>query len=136
MAALQYLRDSFMAKVSGIDDDAASRALVPSGTSLRWLVEHVTLAEQAWVITRSGTAPVVPATSDDTLANAVDRYRATSAQVDAIISSTPLDTVWRGYTDDDPVNLRWVIVHLVEEIARHAGHADILRELIDGATGR
>lgn len=136
MAALQYLRDSFMAKVSGIDDDAASRALVPSGTSLRWLVEHVTLAEQAWVITRSGAAPVVSATGDDTLASALDRYRATSAQVDAIISSTPLDTVWRGYTDDDPVNLRWVIVHLVEEIARHAGHADILRELIDGATGR
>lgn len=136
MAALQYLRDSFMAKVSGIDDDAASRALVPSGTSLRWLVEHVTLAEQAWVITRSGAAPVVSATGDDTLASALDRYRATSAQVDAIISSTPLDTVWRGYNDDDPVNLRWVIVHLVEEIARHAGHADILRELIDGATGR
>jgi hypothetical protein len=38
--------------------------------------------------------------------------------------------------DTDPLNLRWVVIHLLEETARHAGHADILRELIDGSTGR
>ncbi len=47
-----------------------------------------------------------------------------------------LDEVCRRPTDEAPVNLRWVLMHLLEETARHAGHADILRELVDGHTGR
>ena len=43
---------------------------------------------------------------------------------------------WRPNGGDIPVTLRWIVVHLIEELARHAGHADILRELIDGDTGR
>jgi hypothetical protein len=47
-----------------------------------------------------------------------------------------LDEVCRHVGDEAPVNLRWVLMHLLEETARHAGHADILRELVDGTTGR
>ena len=73
----------------------------------------------------------------DTLTSAVDAYRATWARVDAIVSATPtLDEPCRRARRGPPVNLRWVLMHLLEETARHAGHADILRELIDGSTGR
>ena len=71
-----------------------------------------------------------------TLQGAVDRYRGTWARVDAVIATSDLDTVCAGVDEDDNPDLRWVLAHLLEETARHAGHADILRELIDGQTGR
>ena len=70
------------------------------------------------------------------MAAAVDAYRATWVRVDAITAAARLDDWCRDVGDDPPVNLRWVLMHLLEETARHAGHADILRELIDGDTGR
>jgi hypothetical protein len=73
---------------------------------------------------------------DDTLAAAIEEYRATWARVDAVVSAADLDDQCRAVSGDDVVNLRWIITHLLEETARHAGHADILRELIDGQTGR
>jgi hypothetical protein len=75
---------------------------------------------------------------DDTLAAAVEAYRATWARADAVIAAAAtLDEPCRGPAADEArVNLRWVLMHLLEETARHAGHADILRELIDGQTGR
>ncbi len=73
----------------------------------------------------------------DTLAAAVEQYRATWARTDTIVSAAPsLDQSCRDVGDEAPVNLRWVLMHLLEETARHGGHADILRELIDGDTGR
>ena len=58
------------------------------------------------------------------------------ARVDAIVSSSSLDQPCKATGDDVPTNLRWVLMHLLEETAHHAGHADIIRELIDGSTGR
>ena len=139
MATLGYLRASFAAKVAGVGLADATRSFVPSGTSLLWLLEHLTLAEQAWVITRSGATPVLLDAAHegaDPVARALAQYRTTADQVDAIVESASFDAPWRGYGEDDFVNLRWVVTHLLEETARHAGHADILRELIDGATGR
>jgi hypothetical protein len=58
-------------------------------------------------------------------------------QVDAIIDAAPdLEVMCADTGTESPVNLRWALMHLLEETARHAGHADILRELIDGDTGR
>ena len=74
--------------------------------------------------------------SDDSLAGAIDAYQDTWARVDAVVGAASLDESCREVGDEAPVNLRWVLMHLLEETARHAGHADILRELIDGATGR
>ncbi len=73
---------------------------------------------------------------DDTLADAVNDYRATWARVDSVVSAASLDDRCRAVSGDDVVNLRWIMTHLLEETARHAGHADILRELVDGQVGR
>jgi hypothetical protein len=73
---------------------------------------------------------------DDTITGVLAAYRAAWERVDAVASAASLDEPCRRASDEAPVNLRWVLAHLLEETARHAGHADILRELIDGATGR
>ena len=73
----------------------------------------------------------------DTVPSVVADYRATWERVDAVVSAAPsLDAQCAEVGNDTPVNLRWVMSHLLEETARHAGHADILRELLDGETGR
>jgi uncharacterized damage-inducible protein DinB len=134
-ALLQYQRDSVLRKVDGLDDEAAGSSPVPTGTSLRWLVAHLARAESTWVETRfAGRAhdEAEPAT----LAEAVRAYRATWARVDAIVAASDLDERCAADDGQPPVNLRWVLAHLLEETARHAGHADVLRELLDGAVGR
>jgi len=140
-ALLQYQRDSLVRKVAGVDEAPARRQLVDSGTNLLWLMKHMARAEIVWILYRfAGQDTVIPDDAvqpGDTLAAAVDAYRATWARVDAIVATaTSLDTLCRRVDDDPPVNLRWVLMHLLEETARHAGHADILRELVDGQTGR
>lgn len=141
LALLQYHRDSVVRKVSGLDDDVARRTLVPSGTSLLWLVGHLASAEVTWVLRRfAGRDAAVPrdeGTDPGSLADAVASYRATWALVDGIVAAASLDDPCQGLDDGGPpANLRWVLTHLLEETARHAGHADILRELVDGQTGR
>jgi hypothetical protein len=116
------------------------RSVVGSGTSLLWLVKHLTRAELLWMVVRfAGEDPVAPDDAvqpGDTLAAAVEAYRAAWARVDAIAAAASLDDVCQENLGDVPANLRWVLGHLLDETARHAGHADILRELIDGETGR
>ena len=134
LSLLQYQRDSLVRKVSGLPDGAERRRLVPSETTLLWLVEHLAWAEQLWVAHRFAGRPVPETTGYDTLAEAVAAYRRTWTTVDEIVVAADLDDLCR--LTDEPVNLRWVLAHLLEETARHAGHADILRELTDGRTGR
>jgi Protein of unknown function (DUF664) len=141
LALLQYQRDSLVRKVAGLDEDAARRRLVASDTTLLWLMKHMTRAEILWISHRFAAEDVeVPddvVTPDDVLAVAVDTYRATWAEIDTIVgAASSLDDSCGRAEGDSPVNLRWVLMHLLEETARHAGHADILRELIDGQTGR
>ena len=140
-ALLGYQRRSLVGKVEGVDDAAARRPLVGSGTTLLWLVKHITGAELTWVVHRfAGEDVAVPPDAvqpSDTVAGAVDAYRAVWTRVDAIVAAAPsLDARCRRVGEEIPVNLRWVLMHLLEETARHAGHADILRELVDGTTGR
>ncbi len=142
-ALLQYQRESLVRKVSDVDEKDARRALVPSGTTLLWLTKHMARAEMLWVAHRFAGHDLTGAAADDTvqpgdmLAAAIDEYRATWSRVDEIAADAPsLDDPCLRLGDDSPVNLRWVLMHLLEETARHAGHADIIRELIDGETGR
>jgi hypothetical protein len=73
---------------------------------------------------------------EDSLHTAIAAYSATCQHTDAIVAKTPsLDERCRGLHDGTATNLRWVLTHLVEETARHAGHADIFRELLDGSVG-
>ena len=139
-ALLQYQRESFLRKVEGADEEAARTPAVKSGTSLLWLVKHLTLAERIWVLQRFAGEDIGPidraVRPDDSLDSALRSYRHTWTAVDAIIDSADLEERCRNDDVEPVVNLRWVLMHLLEETARHAGHADILRELIDGSTGR
>jgi uncharacterized damage-inducible protein DinB len=139
-AAWQFQRDSIVRKATGVSEDDARRALVGSGTTLLWLVQHCCYAERIWVRRRFAEEDIAldgDAVPSATLTDAIATYEAEWVAVDAIVDAHDLDAVM---PDPDasgtPVTLRWIVVHLIEEVARHAGHADILRELIDGQTGR
>jgi len=133
-ALLQYCRDSFVRKLDGLDDEAARRRLLPTETTLLWLTQHLAHAERLWVVQRFAGEDETT-TPAETLAGAVEAYRATWARTDAIVAAASLDERCRTIDVEPNVNLRWVVLHLVEETARHAGHADILREALDGAVG-
>jgi hypothetical protein len=131
----QYCRDSFVRKLDGVDDATARTQLLPTPTTLLWLTQHLAFAEDIWIAQRfageaSSHAEV------DSLSGAIDHYRATWDRTDAIVAGASFDDVCRDIDVEPNVNLRWVVVHLIEETARHAGHADVIRELLDGATGR
>lgn len=139
-ALLQFQRDSLIRKLEGADAAAAGRSPVGSGTTLLWLARHLARVELLWLAVRfAGQDTQLPEDTvrpGDTVASAVAAYRAASAQADAIAAGAGLDELCRAPDTEQPVSLRWVLAHLLEETARHAGHADILRELIDGSTGR
>jgi uncharacterized damage-inducible protein DinB len=136
----QFQRESLVRKCEGVDPSAADSSPVGSGTTLLWLVQHTAFAERLWLLQRflglDAAAADEGIGATDTLDGALAAYRATWARVDAVVAAADLDDVCALTGVESPVNLRWVLMHLLEETARHAGHADILRELIDGATGR
>jgi uncharacterized damage-inducible protein DinB len=145
-ASLDRHRDVVLWKLEGLDFEQARRPMTPSGTSLLGLVKHLAAVEYAWFCDTFGreTEPL-PFDEDDPEADlrvaphesveeVVAFYRRARVAADEVIGDLDLDdlgTAWFG----DPVSLRWVLIHMVEETARHAGHMDILRELLDGATG-
>jgi uncharacterized damage-inducible protein DinB len=133
----RYQRTSFAQKVEGVPDDGARRRFVGSGTTLLWLTQHLADAEQIWICTRFLGRPFfeVRETDDEPLRAALARLERVWSQVDAVVDDTDLDATF-VHEDGTTLNLRWVVAHLLEEVARHAGHADILRELLDGSVGR
>lgn len=143
LAFLDYLRGAVARKLEGCSEEQARRAPVPSGTSLLGLVKHLTVVEAYWVERRfagleGSTTPAPDAgfalAPDDTVQRVLDEYRAVVGRANALLAGAGLETpLARGRHG---LTLTWVLVHLVEETARHAGHADILRELVDGAAGR
>lgn len=137
MGLLQYQRDSVIRKVHGLSSDQAIWSPVASGTSALWVLNHLATAEQSWILQRfaggSGDSEV-PLARD--LSSACARYVEVSARVDAEIASHELTELCTTPSDDAPVNLRWILAHLLEETARHAGHLDLITEMLDGRTGR
>jgi uncharacterized damage-inducible protein DinB len=139
---LDYLREAVIRKAEGLTDDDARRAMVPSGTTLMGLVKHLTRAEVAWFqYSFAGLDIRVPkgelADGDD-LATAIALYRQTALRNNEIVLTCENLSVAskRPIRTSDLMPLRWVLVHMIEETGRHAGHADILREQIDGTVGR
>lgn len=141
LALLDYQRESLIAKVRGLDADAATAVMMQSGTTLLWLLHHMAQAETLWMVHRylgaephrddPGAAPT--GTVDDAIAE----YRRAARRTDAIVTGADdVDQLCATTGKESPVSLRWVLAHLLEETARHAGHADILREMTDGVTGR
>jgi hypothetical protein len=145
-AALDRHRDVALWKLDGLDDEQLRRPLMPSGSNLLGLVKHLGAVEYGWFCHTFGreTEPL-PFDDDDpdadlrvdaneTTADVLAFYGRARSAADAVIAELPLEHTGRAWFGDD-VTLRWVLVHMLEETARHAGHLDILRELVDGATG-
>lgn len=141
--ALDRHRDVVVWKLQGLDEEQARRPMTPTGTSLLGIVRHLAAVEYGWFRETFGrdVEPLWFAPEDDfhvgdddTVARVTAFYGRARAAADEVISELDLDefgTSWSG----ERVTLRWVLVHMLEETARHAGHLDILRELVDGATG-
>jgi uncharacterized damage-inducible protein DinB len=144
--ALDRHRDAVVWKLEGLSDDDLRRPMVPSGTNLLGMVKHLASVEYSWFCETFGreTEPL-PLDDDDpeadlrvgpgeTTADVLAFYARARAAADQVIADLDVDdtgTPWFGET----VTLRWVLIHVLEDTARHAGHVDIVRELIDGATG-
>jgi uncharacterized damage-inducible protein DinB len=144
--SLDRHRDAVLWKLEGLDDDALRRPMTPSGTNLLGLVKHLAAVEYGWFCETFGrpTEPL-PFDEDDpdadlrvrpeeTTEDVLAFYARARAAADRAIGELDLEdtgTAWFGAA----VSLRWVLIHMVEETARHAGHVDILRELIDGMAG-
>ena len=137
-STLRYLRESLIRKAEGLDEESARWSPVASGTSILWLVDHMAFVEDIWFVNRFlGRGEIGVFTLSETLTVAVNNYEAVGRRVDAIIEeTTDLDTLSRGDVGGEPVSMRWILTHLIGELARHAGHADIIRELIDESIGR
>ncbi|MGW7406468.1 DinB family protein [Streptomyces sp. NPDC054833] len=145
-ASLERHRDAVLWKLDGLDDEQLRRPITPSGTNLLGLVKHLASVEYGWFVETFG-GEVEPLWFDpyadedmtvgpgETTRRITDFYGRARAAADRVITELSLDDLGRPAWRDHPVSLRWVLVHMIEETARHAGHMDILRELIDGATG-
>jgi uncharacterized damage-inducible protein DinB len=145
-ASLDRHRDVVRWKLDGLDDGELRRPMTPSGTNLLGLVKHLASVEYGWFCETfgRGTEPlpfvqddpdadlrVAPHESTADILAFYDRANAAANQVIDELDVEHTGTAWYGET----VTLRWVLIHMIEETARHAGHMDIVRELIDGATG-
>jgi hypothetical protein len=142
VAFLDYLRDAIVVKTEGLSDADVRRALVPSGTSILGLVKHLTMVEVSWFQwSYVGLDVRVPSDrlhDEDRVDTVIADYRRACADNNDIVAAEPdLEKLCaRKPPTTDPMSLRWILVHMIEETGRHAGHADILREQLDGETGR
>jgi uncharacterized damage-inducible protein DinB len=141
LAWLDFLRGAVLRKLDGLDDDQARWR--PDGRliSLLGIINHLTRVEWRWIdggmrgesTTRPTDEEFSPG-SELGVAEATTAYRARTAATDAFVRAAPslAEPCLRGQGRD----LRWVLLHLINETGRHAGHADATRELLDGITGQ
>jgi uncharacterized damage-inducible protein DinB len=146
---LDFYRSTLLAKCAGLDvDQLARRAVAPSPLTLLGLVRHMTFVEQVWfdAVFSGRDGPEHYKRPDDREADFTDLASASLEEVATLFDATcqrsreaaaghDLDEMARSPRRGREVDLRWIYVHMIEEYARHCGHADLLRELIDGSTG-
>ncbi|MFD9327569.1 DinB family protein [Streptomyces sp. NPDC060065] len=144
-ASLNRHRDAVLWKLEGLDDEQVRRVMTPSGTNLLGLVKHLASVEYGWFCSTFGReveplwfdpykAEDMSAGQGETTAQIVEFYGRARAAADHTIDELSLDDLGKS-SHGTTVSLRWVLIHMVEETARHAGHMDIVRELIDGGAG-
>ncbi len=157
-AFLDYHRATLRAKVDGLSDADFGRTLPPSTMTLGGMVKHLALVESSWFEEVLLGRPLPPpwdavdwdadrdwdwhSAADDTPGELMTLFEQTVARVDEILDEAlagpdGLDTlsVKRSRREGEHFSLRWILLHMIEEYARHNGHADLLREAIDGRTG-
>jgi Protein of unknown function (DUF664) len=148
-AWLDFHRRILLWKCEGVSpEDLVRRSVEPSTLTLIGLVRHMAEVERIWFRWRlaqeDGLEPLYDYSTDpdadfhdlDPAAVEADlaAYRLEVDKCREVAAGYDLDAVGRTY-NGEPVNLRWIYVHMIEEYARHNGHADLIRERIDGATG-
>ena len=150
---LDFQRATMIRKVEGLtDEQAASQPVAPSTLSLSGLIKHLSLVEESWFesVFAGGelgepwsSAPFdddkdweFNSASADRLSDLVEMYEsACEKSREVVASADSLGEMSEKDTRRGKVSLRWILLHMIEETARHAGHADLIRERIDGATG-
>ncbi|MFS8204129.1 DinB family protein [Streptomyces sp. CWNU-52B] len=150
---LQSARDALLWKLEGLSEYDVRRPLTPTGTNLLGLVKHAAGVELGYFGATFGrpSTEVLPwldedaepnadmwATADESRGDIVELYRRAWAHADSTIDELPLDTVGRvpwWPSDKNEVTLHHAAVRVIADTQRHAGHADILRELMDGSVG-
>jgi uncharacterized damage-inducible protein DinB len=145
---MDFHRATILMKLEGLSEDDARRVLVSSGTNLLGMVRHLAFAEDYWFsqifagadldVPRVLPGEIVPA--DVPVSAVVSSYEAACDRSRAVVADASLDARARGTVSNrrgpaSMFTLRWVLTHMIEETARHNGHADIIREQIDGSTG-
>jgi uncharacterized damage-inducible protein DinB len=140
LAWLQFLRDAVLRKAKGLDEGQARRRPEGKLISIAGIVNHLTHVEWRWIdgslrgepVSRSEAEFTVPEARP--LAEVVAAYRERGGRTDATVRAADLADPCH-HPEHPGITLRWVLLHLIEETARHAGHADATRELLDGSTG-
>lgn len=145
LAFLNYVRDAVAAKAQGLDGGQGRKPGVPSGTSVFGLVKHLTAAELYWFAWAFEGADIehpdfgMNLSERDGADSLLAAYRSAIERSNEIIERCDdlNDPCARAAGKAAGVrSMRWVLIHMIEETARHAGHADILREQADGSVGR
>jgi uncharacterized damage-inducible protein DinB len=140
---LVHLRESAIYKVEGLDDAQLRWQPAPTANSLGAIIVHLGYAERLWFraiyageeMDMSWRAQTFTLPDDWTASDSIAFYRAETAAADRVLDAAPsFDVLSRG--SFRPTTLRWAFTHVIEETARHCGHMDITRELLDGRTGR
>ncbi len=140
---LRHLRESAIFKVEGLTPEQLRWQPAPTANSLGVIVVHLGYAERLWLRAIFAGEPMdmgwrtrmFELPDGWGVGEVVDFYRAETAQADAVLDrAETFDLPSAG--DLRPTTLRWAVLHLIEETARHVGHMDITRELLDGSTGR
>jgi uncharacterized damage-inducible protein DinB len=149
LAFLEHQRQAVRNAAYGLREDQARLQPTPSALSLGGLVKHLTQGERDWSGHRgappSGGRPFEASVAgfslseDESLAGVLEEYEAASTHTNSVVRGVddldrrvPLPRApW--FPDPEGCTVRWILLHLVEETARHAGHADIIREALDGA---
>lgn len=145
---LDWYRAALLRKLEGLDREAATRRLVASPTTILGVVKHLAYVERGWfqmtfaghAVTRLRTPEDPDAefriVDDESLDDIVALYRGEVERSRAILAGASLDDhAQREREGMSGTTLRWIVVHMIEETARHCGHLDILRELTDGTVG-
>lgn len=148
VASLQRHREAVLWKLEGLDDEQLRRRVVGSDMTLLGTVKHLASTEYSWFCSTfdrpSDEIPsevldedpqadwrIHPWETTEGVLSYYERARAAADEAIRELKVTERGTSWNG----NRVTMRWVLIHMIEETARHAGHADLVRELVDGRTG-
>jgi hypothetical protein len=147
---LGYYRATLLAKLDGPSEAQLTTSIVPSGWSPLGLLKHLVFVERRWMQWGFEAEQVPDPWGDhdpnsegwlvapgDTVADLTVRLAAIAARTEAVARQAELTQRARlgGRFSSDPPTLGWILAHLLQEYARHVGHLDVVRELIDGSVG-